>query len=140
MRDFLLGSCSLSLLPRDRLDVIDSNRLLHVTDSEKAKRRVLHGRLNARRIGRDAKYKSRVATLDVLGLGLDHLAHPTVMLRQQLVKLARNVRRVAVSDRCVALPDPPRVRHDDDLRSEVLDARHRLVLRVRRNEANAGCP
>ena len=55
------------------------------------------------------------------------------MFLQQLVKIARNVRRVAVKDWCIAHSYLPRVRHDDDLRCEVLAPSRRLVLRVRRD-------
>ena len=103
----LLGSSSGSLLRHDGLDDTDSNGLLHVTDSETAKRRVLHERLNAQRLRRDNEDKSGVTVLDVLRLSLELLARPAVKLLQQLVELARNVRRVAVKDRRVALPDLP---------------------------------
>ena len=66
--------------------------MLHVTDSETTKWQVLHERLNTQRLRLDPKCKSRVTLLDALGISLKPLARQTVMLLQQLVQLARNVR------------------------------------------------
>ena len=57
------------------------------------------------------------------------------MLLQQFVELAYNVRRVAVKDERVALPDLALVRHDDGLRRGALAPSLMLVLRVRRDIA-----
>ena len=88
----LLGSSSRGLLRRDSLDDTNSNVLLHAIYSQKAKRRLLNEHLNQQRLRRDDKDKSRVAVLDVPRLSLKPLARQTVMLLQQLVQLARNVR------------------------------------------------
>ena len=69
---------------------------------------------------------SKAVVLDELWLNIKLLACPPAELLQQLVLIARNVRRVEVSDMRGALPDLPMVLHDAEMRCEVLAASHRL--------------
>ena len=120
-----------------RLDDADGNGLTHVTDGKTAQGRVVGVRLDAHGLRRDELDNGGVAGLDELGRGLDRLARAAVDFLQELGKLARNVRRVAVEHWRVPSANLAGVVQHNDLSVERSAAHWRVVLGVAGHVATA---
>ncbi|GET87561.1 elongation factor 1-alpha [Leishmania tarentolae] len=119
-----------ALLLRHALDDADGDRLAHVAHSKAAKRRVVVEHLHAHRLLRHHLHDRGIAGLDRLGVLLQLLAGAAVNLGLDVREPARDVARVAVQHRRVAVADLAGVVQHDHLRREVGGLLRRVVLRV----------
>ncbi len=114
-----------------RFDNTDSDRLPHITNGEATKRRILSERLNTHGLRGDELDDGGITRLDKLGRLLDRFTRSTINLLQELRKLARNMRCVAIEDGCVASANLTGVVEDNHLGVERGSLLGGVVLRVR---------
>ena len=128
---FLLG-----VFLEDFLDDTDGDGVLHVSDGETTKGRVLGEGLHAHGLGGTDFDSGAVADLDELGVLFQNLSASSVDLLVDLLELARDVGGVAIEDGGVAVGDLAGVVEHDDLGGEVLALLGGVVLGVRRDVAS----
>merc|ERR1712025_328042 len=125
-----LGLLALSDLGGCGLDDTDSHGLPHVAHGEAAEGRELGERLHTRRLAGQKLDNGCVTRLDELGIILGGFTGTAINLLLYLGELARNVSRMTVEDRAIAVGDLTGMVQHDDLSGEIRHAGGRLVLGV----------
>jgi len=130
------GSLRGTLLLGNVLDDTNSNGLLHVTDSETPKGRVLLEGFDTHGLAGDHLNDAGIARFDELGGSFQFLTSTPVNLGLEFSKFAGNMGSVAIEDGGISSLDLARVVKDDDLGQEALGFLGWVILGVRGNKTS----